>query len=271
MQVPWFPLLSAVLVAFTAVAHPQNLRPAPNEVRGSFKQHGANCPGVALAKWIVGTYGTRPQTGPFAVHTAGDLTSLTLADGTSVQVSADELTQAALQSEFNTDDMPHDDLTPDPTLRNAVIEMANLTYAAQAKKLQQTGGSFADALKQLYFSNEDIDSVFTRLGFQENNVDALAIPETGHVFGTVMKSRRWHRTPPAHVVYAYAVGPTHYYDEYGHREPLDQFHVKHPDPVETYWRYALISKAGNFPLVLGMQCMDGSKFPSPSWHSCPDN
>lgn len=214
----------------------------PKTVALAYKQHGTNCPSVAITKWAIASYGLDRSTGPFSVKVNPDKSeSVTLANGEVVVVTPEQKKTAARHSSYDTQVMTDDPAAPDAALRQRVVDRANLLSAALAIALegQRDGRTMDDAVFDSAFRDRlnkggEVDYYFELFGFKL--ADLSQFPNTlPNVYGS-----------SCHVVFAmHAAGSGAYnenlYDHFGELHPLSSYRFDHG----TRWRYALKADPGS--------------------------
>lgn len=185
------------------------------------QQHDENCGPISVVKASIATFGPENKAndepeGVFIVDTvANGVHSITLRDGTSLELSLAELAEAKAACGFikPTDDggneLPGDD---------AIQNRAEYIYAVLAKSTSLKGSAhpsqfpctFSDALDELTHRGLDADDVAPLLGLGTRTV--VANSEVAYLYGNY-----YHAT--------FATGDK--YDEYGTLEGTSQFEKNH--------------------------------------------
>ncbi|MBB5055458.1 hypothetical protein HDF16_000127 [Granulicella aggregans] len=259
-------VLFAVSLGMAASAHKlhsqgaakEEFHPSAADVRGSFQQTGKNCPSVAVAKWVIATFGVNTPTGPFSKLTTQRGTSLVLADGSTILLTAEQLKLARQHSQYEDKESTGYKPTLDAAHRAAIIEEANAIYAAEAIQLSnakdrrkiQAGdtGKFVTQLKKLDASKHEVDDDFQWLNMSVKDVKKLETEPNTFVFGNQRDD-----TEQPHVTFGYMSGSGPIYDEYGTAASLASFDAENHSGGILFWRYALLSKGGE-PIQVARQC-----------------
>ena len=268
-------IYALALSSVTRVAYAQqpSTVDSPRAVTLSYAQFGANCPAMAVTKWILATYGVNSK-GVFSsqTDTKTGITTVSLPSNKFVTVTSAELAIATRHSDFNPQDLDDVSNPPDAHTRKTMLDKANLLYAVLGiRKAGAYDGTtlqnapFEHAIKKSLDGGGEVDTLFELLGYTWDDTENFPANNSVSVFGNVSDDGS-----TAHVVFGFVEDGQDRYDEHGSDVRLMVQDFAHQYGGGKVWRYRLETTGPGVPdasnLKVARQCMANPS--GGQWHAC---